>query len=244
MKKQGRPTPAYRELAAELRATIARNGSEARLPTEAELSQRHNLSRQTVRRAYQELVAEGVVRRIPGRGTFPAPAGPYVRSMGSLDDLVAHARDTELELLAPLRPSREPDAEAVDKLGTDQLMEVRLRRLHAGAPFCVSVITLPAPVGRRLSRARTLTRPNSRHTSSVLELLNQVLEPPIVSARQDITVATAPSDIAELIDVRPRRPMLRIDRLYFDADGAPVEYAVNYCNPDRYTYRLELKRTT
>jgi DNA-binding GntR family transcriptional regulator len=244
MKKQGRPTPAYRELAAELRATIARNGAEARLPTEAELSQRHSLSRQTVRRAYQELVAEGVVRRIPGRGTFPAPAGPYVRSMGSLDDLVAHASDTELELLAPLRPTREPSREAVERLGTDQLMEVRLRRTHAGSPFCVSVITLPAPVGRRLSRARMLTRPGARRTTTVLELLNQVLEPPIVAARQDITVATSPADVAELIDVRPRRPMLRIDRLYFDADGTPVEYAVNYCNPERYTYRLELKRTT
>src|SRR5438309_5340904 len=137
MKKQGRPTPAYRELAAELRATIARNGAEVRLPTEAELSQRHSLSRQTVRRAYQELVAEGVVRRIPGRGTFPAPAGPYVRSMGSLDDLVAQAKDTEVELLAPLRSTREPYEGVAEKLATDQVMELRLRRLHAGLPFCV-----------------------------------------------------------------------------------------------------------
>src|SRR2546423_11847060 len=123
MKKQGRPTPAYRELAAELRAAIARNGTEARLPTEAELSQRHRLSRQTVRRAYQELVAEGVVRRIPGRGTFPAPARPYVRSMGSLDHPLAQAKDTQVELLAPLPVAREPYEGAIRSLATGQAME-------------------------------------------------------------------------------------------------------------------------
>jgi DNA-binding GntR family transcriptional regulator len=244
MRKQGRPTPAYRELADTLRATITRNGADARLPTEAELSERHGLSRQTVRRAYQELVAEGVVNRIPGRGTFPAPAGPYVRSMGSLDDLLAEAQDTELELLAPLRSTREPYEAAAEKLGTDQLMEVRLRRLHAGHPYCVTVISLPAAVGKRLAGIRLLTRVGARRTTSVLGLLDQVLDPPIVVAKQDITVATAPPDVAEQIDMRPRRPVLRIDRLYFDRDGSPVEYAVNYCNPERYTYRLELKRTS
>jgi GntR family transcriptional regulator len=89
--KSTRPTPAYRELAEELRLSILRRrGQDAgRLPTEAELSQRYKLSRQTVRRAYQDLVNEGVVQRIPGRGTFASPPGPYVRSFGSLEDLLA-----------------------------------------------------------------------------------------------------------------------------------------------------------
>jgi DNA-binding GntR family transcriptional regulator len=243
MQKHRRPTPAYKELADQLRATIERGGADAQLPTEAELSRRHHLSRQTVRRAYQDLVADGVVRRIPGRGTFPVPPGPYMRSSGSFDDLLAQAKDTELELVAPLQMVREPYMAAADKLRTDDLMEMRARRLHGGLPYSFTVISMPARVGRRLSRVRVLRTVGARRRTTVLELLDGVLEPPIVMAKQDITVDAAPLDVASLIDVLPSVPVLRIDRVYFDRDQQPVEYAVNYLNPDRYSYRLELRRS-
>jgi GntR family transcriptional regulator len=243
MRKQGRATPAYRELADQLRAAIERNGAEAQLPTEAELSRRYGLSRQTVRRAYQELVADGVVTRVPGRGTFPRPAGPYVRSFGSFEDLLAQSSDTEMELVAPLQVVERPHPGAVERLRTGQVMEVRARRLHDGLPYCVSVVSLPVPVGRRLARVRLLRTVGARRKTTVLELLDSVLEPPIMTARQDITVDVAPPDVAPMLDLPPRCPVLRIDRLYLDADDRPVEFTVSYLNPERYTYRLELKRT-
>jgi len=243
MRKRGRPTPAYRELAEELRATIERNGAEVQLPTEAELSRQYGLSRQTVRRAYQDLVADGIVHRVPGRGTFPVPPGPYVRSTGSFDDLLAQSKDTELELAVPLRLVTLPFEDAAGKLRANQVMEVRVRRLHGGLAYSFTIVSLPAHVGRRLARVRLLKTVGARKKTTVLELLDGVLEPPIALVRQDITVESAPAEVAEMIDMRPRRPVLRIDRLYFDRDDEPVEYAVNYLNPERYSYRLEMRRT-
>src|SRR5258708_10057202 len=150
MRKQGRPTPAYRLLADELRAAIERNGENAQRPTEAELSRRHGLSRQTVRRAYQDLVADGVVTRVPGRGTFPVPRGPYVRSLGSFDDLLAQSTDTELELVAPLRVVAQAHAGAAERLRTSPVMELRARRLHGGLPYSFLVVSMPVRVGRQL----------------------------------------------------------------------------------------------
>jgi len=37
-------------------------------------------------------------------------------------------------------------------------------------------------------------------------------------------------------------PALRIDRLYVDVRGQPVELAVSHFDPDRYTYRVQLRR--
>jgi len=243
MRKQGRATPAYRELADQLRAAIERNGAEVQLPTEAELSRRYGLSRQTVRRAYQELVADGVVTRVPGRGTFPTPPGPYIRSLGSFEDLLAQSKDTELELVSPLQLVEQPHARAVEKLRASPVMEVRARRLHGGEPYALSVVSLPVHVGRRLARVRMLRTVGARRKTTVLELLDSILEPPIVAARQDVTVDLAPPDVAPMLEMPAHGPVLRIDRLYFDADDRPVEYAVSYLNPERYTYRLELKRT-
>ena len=37
-------------------------------------------------------------------------------------------------------------------------------------------------------------------------------------------------------------PMLRVDRLYSDEAGAPVELAVSHFLPEQYTYRVTLRR--
>jgi DNA-binding GntR family transcriptional regulator len=64
---------AYRTLAHALRSEI-RNGKYAggrKLPTEEQLSAAYSVSRQTVRRAMQDLVSEGIIYRVAGRGTYP-----------------------------------------------------------------------------------------------------------------------------------------------------------------------------
>jgi DNA-binding GntR family transcriptional regulator len=63
----------YRRLADTLRVlvTAGRYGEDQPLPTEEQLATEFGLSRSTVRRAMQDLVAEGVIYRVPGRGTFP-----------------------------------------------------------------------------------------------------------------------------------------------------------------------------
>jgi GntR family transcriptional regulator len=237
--------PAYRRLADQLRSAIAAHDVPAggRLPTEFELAATHGLSRQTVRRAYLDLVSEGIVERIPGRGTFAVPPGRYVRSMGSLEDLLAQSVDPEMEIVAPLRLADEPHENATERLGVERVMEVRIRRLHDDLPFSVVVVSLPADIGKRLGRERLLSRVGERRKITVLELLDRVLDPPIVEAQQVVTVDRAPAAIAPLIDVRSRQPILRIDRLFVDREGRPVELAVNYFNPERYAYRLELKRS-
>src|SRR5579863_2168411 len=97
---------AYRTLADALRADI-RDGRYAdgrRLPTEEQLSASCSVSRQTVRRAMQDLVSEGMIYRVAGRGTYPvAEEDRYVRQFGSVEELMALSIDTECEIVSPLQ---------------------------------------------------------------------------------------------------------------------------------------------
>ena len=238
----GRRPAAYRELADQLRERILKSEG-GRLPTEAELTQEYRVSRHTVRRAYQELVADGVVRRTPGRGTFPAPPGQYVRSFGSLEDLIAQSEDTEMEVLRPLAPVSAPDEEVRRGLMARQVMELRIRRLNRGLPFSQTTATFPLPVGRKLERFDWLHDTGARHHATVLALLDQVLFRSPAVAEQVITVAPVPPDVAVQIDCEPGQQVLRIDRLFVDRDGRPIELAVNYFNPERYSYRMMMTRT-
>jgi DNA-binding GntR family transcriptional regulator len=57
-----------------------------------------------------------------------------------------------------------------------------------------------------------------------------------------VTSTSAAAETARLIECGEGAPVLRIDRLYYGTDGAPLELAVSHFNPDRYAYRLELSR--
>src|SRR4029077_9595777 len=142
-----RSAPAYQTLRDQLRGEIAaghyRDG--ARLPTESELVARHGLSRQTVRRAFQDLVAGGVVYRVPGRGTYASdPGGRYLRQLLSIEDLMSLSDDTTREVLAGLRRRVDVDAASRLRLDDDVVYSVVFRRLHDGVPFVSTTVHLVA----------------------------------------------------------------------------------------------------
>lgn len=66
------PIPIYFQLKSLILRKIEQNEYRPgdRLPTEAEFCERYNISRTPVRQALLELVQEGMLSRIPGRGTF------------------------------------------------------------------------------------------------------------------------------------------------------------------------------
>jgi GntR family transcriptional regulator len=240
------PPVAYRTLADELRRDVRQQRYQdgQRLPTEAELSRAHGLSRQTVRRAFQDLVAEGVVYRVPGRGTFArTDGGKYLRPSGSIQDLMTIAVDTELEVIDPPKVGVDLEAAGRLRLATDEVVTITFRRFHEGQPFCVTTAYLPVPLGRGLFDVVELNRRRVRQHMTVLSVVQTLAGVPIAGADQSITAVPAPAGLCAEIDGREGDPVLRIDRVYFDADQRLLELAVNYFNPARYSYRFQMGAT-
>ncbi|MEU6354374.1 GntR family transcriptional regulator [Streptomyces sp. NPDC047072] len=236
----------YLRLARELRAAILRQDfpEGVRLPTEAELAQRFGISRQTVRRAFQDLVAEGLVHRVPGRGTFAAPREErYLRQFGSVDDLMGMAVDTRMAVVTPL--GRRVDVDAAGRLGlhTDQVHKLAFLRLHEDTAFCHTAVYLPPSVGQLLESVPELTELGTPSAATVIGLLDDRLPEPIAEAEQSITVAEATPEIAGHLGCEPGRALLRIDRVYQSAAGQLVELAVSHFLPEHYSYRVRLRRS-
>ena len=80
-------------------------------------------------------------------------------------------------------------------------------------------------------------------TQTVIGLLEPHLAEPIAEAAQSITVAPADSGVADAVACEPGHPMLRVDRLYSDTAGRPVELSVSHFLPEQYTYRVTLRRS-
>ncbi|QGK70440.1 UTRA domain-containing protein [Allosaccharopolyspora coralli] len=236
---------AYVKLARELRTAILRHDfpDGVRLPTEAELAESYRVSRQTVRRAFQDLVAEGMVYRVPGRGTFAAPREEqYLRQFGSVDDLMGLSIDTSMELVVPLHRRVDLDAAGRLRLQSDRVHQLTFLRLHEETPFCLTTVYLPPAAGRLVAALPDLTTTGARSRATIIGLLDERLPDPIAEAEQSITVGTATSEIAEFLGCEAGRSLLRIDRVYHSAAGQPVELAVSYFHPEHYSYRVRLRR--
>lgn len=238
--------PAYQTLREQLRDEISAGtySDGSRLPTESELVARHGLSRQTVRRAFADLVAEGVVYRVPGRGTYACEAGRrYLRQLGSIEDLMSLSDDTTMEVLSGLRRRVDLDAASRLRLEDDIVYSVVFRRLHDGVPFVLTTVHLVPSVAAAVSSSPELVD-GAVGTQTVIGVLEPHLREPITEAAQSITVAPADAVVADAVGCKAGHPMLRVDRLYSDASGQPVELSVSHFLPEQYTYRVTLRRSS
>jgi GntR family transcriptional regulator len=59
---------------------------------------------------------------------------------------------------------------------------------------------------------------------------------------QAVDAALAPRQVAELLQLRPRTPLLLFERTYIAANGDPIEHAVTYQTGRRYPYRVILSQ--
>lgn len=237
---------AYRVLARELRSAILqqRYADGARLPTEAELAEEYRVSRQTVRRAFHDLVSEGMVYRVPGRGTFAAPGGGrYLRQFGSIEDLMGLSLDTELEVVRALRRQVNIEAASRLRLDTDAVHTVVFRRRHHGEPFCHTTVHLHPEAGAALESVPELATDGATSPVTIIGLLDCRLPHPIAAAEQSITAEAADVALAAALRCQPGAPLLRVDRTYLTTEDRPVELAVSHFLPEQYSYRVRLRRS-
>jgi DNA-binding GntR family transcriptional regulator len=196
-----------------------------------------------VRRAFQDLVAEGVVFRVPGRGTYASERGRrYLRQLGSIEDLMSLSDDTTMEVLAGLRRRVDVDAASRLRLDDDVVYSVVFRRLHDGVPFVLTTVHLVPSVVQPLAESQALAD-GAVGTHTVIGLLEPHLADPIAEAAQSITVAPADDVVAGAVSCEAGHPMMRVDRLYSDSSGRPVELSVSHFLPEQYTYRVTLRRS-
>jgi DNA-binding GntR family transcriptional regulator len=235
-----REVPAHQRLSDELRQRL-RDGEFAngrQLPTEAELEQERGLSRQTVRRAFVDLVAEGLVRRIPGRGTFAVHSGTprYARTVGSIDDLMEWG-DSELEVADQIALRNDAELASRLELESPAVAVLSYRRTFAGAVFGTTQVAMSPALGQQLIEADAF----HADARTVIRAVDACLGGVVAGVQQTLNAVAASAEVAAVLELEEGAPVLYAERLFFDADERPVELATTHYHPDRYAYRLEIR---
>jgi GntR family transcriptional regulator len=231
------PAPLYFQLFNVLHDAISRglipNG--ARMPSEKELSDRFEVSRITARRTLAELAAKGLVVRHRGRGTFVQHAyspEPIVAPLGAMTESLADlGHGTTLTVLskkmAPL-PTALHDAFGLPS-GTRVCQLVRVRS-DRGRPFAHYVSWTPA-------FKATMPRKELEGASRVTLFARYGLK--IARMERFLSAEAATPEVARALDVPTGKPLLKLVRFSYDADGRLQDHLVARYNTDVLTYKVE-----
>jgi GntR family transcriptional regulator len=232
--------PLYHQLYAVLRANIVggawRPGE--MIPAESELVAHYGISRTTVRQVLALLVKERLIFRQRGRGSFvahPTVEQGLTRIISFTEDMRRRGfRPGTRVLAAEIVPAAADIAGQLQIAPGEELALLRRLRLADGDPLSIEESYLV-----------------HRHCRGVLERdyalepLREALERDhgirLVRARQIIRATGAPRDVAALLGVPVRAPLLVVERVSFSQQDVAVEFLHCYHRGDRYTLHNELQ---
>jgi GntR family transcriptional regulator len=212
-----------------------------RVPSEPELVRDLGVSRATARAALDHLVGVGIVRREQGRGTFVQTPTLVQRrpQLGSFTESVrqnGQRPEQRLVRRETVDPTREPLAM---HFSTDEpiLRLVRLRLVDGDAVGLHRHL-----ITASVAEAADVTEETLAGPDASLYALFGAAGLRIVEAEEHLRAIGASEEDAELLSVAPGTPLMRVLRVSYDADGAPLEVADARYVGDRIDYHVSLTR--
>ncbi len=240
--------PLARQIVQEILSGIA-SGTLARengaLPSEAELSQRFDVSRATIREALSQLEERGIVIRRQGVGTFVAPTPRIDAGLEELESLETLARRIGLETRMghPTIEERTATPGEADCLqapaGTPVLTIARViltaarptERRSTERPIAYLVDIVPTSILRREDLDQTFR-------GSVLDLLVRRGDFSLSHSRTDISVASADKVIARALKLQEGEPLHKLEAQLYTRDGRIVDYSTSYFVPGYFHFHV------
>lgn len=235
------PASLYSQVRESLRERIV-DGSFAphsRLPAESEMGVIFGVSRITIRQALSDLQKEGVIFKVPGKGTFVSKPRAYqelaqLEGFGEamsrngheiFNHVISHS---SVRALAKIAASLQlPEGATVT--------EVKRVRYLNREPVSLEVTYLPEAIGERLRKENLVNR-------DIFLILEN--EYGIALGRADLQIGAIAADsvLAQALRIDEGTALLRIERLTHRADGAPLDFEYLYIRGDAFQYRLQLTR--
>lgn len=209
------------------------------IPSERELMEQYQVSRITVRRAIDELVAGGYLYKVQGKGT-------YVKSDDYSQNLFAITSCTDDVIRLGRNPSKKvivseivlADAKRARLLNTavgDELYLLERITMADGEPLNYTITYLP----RRLFPG---IEKYDFNTQSLYDLLAEKYGVRFAKSRRTIEAVLAEEEISEYLDIDEQMPVILFESTTYgvvQGRELPIESFKCYYRTDQYKFYIE-----
>ena len=210
--------------------------SDDQLPSQRELCEIHHMSHMTVRRAINELVNEGVIYAVPGKGLFVAKSSQTV-DCTTLLGLKEHLSRLGMTPSTQILETKLIHASTImaQMLHVDvgaSLVYIHRLRLADGNPLALTTAYLPQHLCPDL-----LEQPSA--TEALLNTLRTVYGLKLVGSRSVVSATIADKSTADLLQLEyPTAVLIREQITYLDT-GQPIEFSRTLSRGDIYQVQYE-----
>lgn len=210
------------------------------LPAEREYAEQFQISRMTVRQALNELVNDGYLYRVKGKGTFVAERKPKIEQ--ALQGLTSFTEDMKARGMKPGSQLLQFEIIQATSLIANQLgiqeygpvYEMKRIRLADNVPMALETNYISTNFIKGLTEKIV--------NQSLYSYIEKQLNLKIDYASQVIESSVANELEAEYLNILPGAPIMLIQRNTFLKDGTPVEFVKSTYRADRYKFMIQMNR--
>jgi len=208
------------------------------IPTEAELTKTYGVAIGTIRKAVDVLVAEGLLERSQGRGTFirrPSFDASLFRFFRHLTGADGRQIPEGRVLARVVETPPEDVASALSLSAKTKAIRLDRLRLIDGQVVLVEEIWLP-----KARFAALLDVDIAEFDDLLYPFYESHCGQVIASAKETLTVDSANAKIAGALGIEEGKPVVVIERLALGFDRKPLEWRRSHGAADTFRYQVDI----
>lgn len=208
------------------------------IPSENMLCEQYQVSRITVRKAIDELVYEGMLYRIKGKGCFVRERTTNELShIYSYTEAIIHQgkTPTKEQILLTREAAGEELARKMKIDKEDEVYYVKCLYMADGKPYCLNTSILPAKLFPKLECFNL-------GNSSLYEILKNFYQLSMTRVQQKIIATEGTSEVNQYMGLEEKKPLLKIDAVsycLYNNNEIIFELYESYLLTDILSYSVE-----
>ncbi|KQL32746.1 GntR family transcriptional regulator [Bacillus sp. FJAT-25509] len=232
--------PLYHQLMERLKDSIEKGNWTPgdKIPSENQLMVQFSVSRNTAKKAIEELVQEGILYRIQGKGTYVAKPKLQQSLMGfySFSKVLKEKGLNPKDIILKIEEVK-PTVKIKEALQLSENMNViEMKRLRCAEdePFILESSFIPKHVVTDIEQL------NKVGEISLYDLFSQQFNTMVTRAKEAFEPVLIRADESQYLQSEEGSPALLLERTAYNANGEPVEFCISIVRGDRCRFYTEL----
>jgi GntR family transcriptional regulator len=207
------------------------------IPSETQLLQEFNISRNTAKKALDDLVQEGLLHRLQGRGTFVSMP-KFEHSLAGFYSFskVLKAKGLNPEDIVISIEQKEVKASIAKHLQIEEksnVLELRRLRCANDEPMILEISYIPEKLVPGLTKEKL-------EGNSLYDLLQEEYGIVVTKAKETFEPVLIRDYEIRYLEVEEGSPALHLERIAYDINGNPVEFCRSTFRGDRCRFYTDL----
>ena len=209
------------------------------LPSEIELAESLNISRNTLRQAINKLVFEGMLSRRRGYGTWvtkktvTSGVRNWMSFSQEMRQLGITVRNYEMHISMQIPSAEIQGFFGIKDKGPVYCLKLERVRGHEKFPFVVFESWFNPAIN---------VSGDDNFNMPLYELLEGKYGVVVHTSVEEISAQLVGKAIAAKLRISENDPVLKRKRFVYDRNGMPVEYNIGYYNANSFTYTITAER--